>query len=340
MEQRLQVAAAMRARSLGYAIVSLLTLTTATGCKRGGGVVHDAQASSPAPARPTERANRKGGDDRRNDRWRDVTVYIDGAAAGVLSFGELPIALKPIASDERGAIESRRYRFRDLLQALGVDLAHVSQIQIMGVRPADVIVASGAELRAPAADAFQFRYDGGIEGKPVAMAPPRFGQGVAPETIAAVAVYVAKKPPSLIADKGLVLDGKPVVGIPYYGEPLRGGVRVYVDDRLALQIKKRLLHDSEPATVVDGLPRYRLWDFLAEHGVDTSKIVEGWVIADQRRSRKLTRAELGAVTLAMGDNHQNELFVGGEKNLAQAIALHSRALAPGELPRVRPDDKD
>jgi hypothetical protein len=357
----------MRIARLPLALVPLALVTSFAGCKsRGHGIIGRAQAAS-TDARQAELATARalgaiGGSDDEEDarapgqggrRWRDTGVYVDGKPVGVLSFGELPVGLKPVWVEERHSAEiepgsrspgfvmgkERRYRFTDYLKAVGVDLRKVKQIQVMGPKLTEVIIASGAELRSKKASEFMFRFGGVVGGKPIPHTPPDFGNGFKPDKIAAVMVYIDKKPPVLVEDEGLELDGQPVNGVPYYGEPMRGGVRVYVDDRLALQIKKTTLHAAKPVATIDGLKRYGLLALLAEHGVDTSKMVEGWLIVSERRTRKLTRAELGEVTVAMGDKHKNEVMIGHEKVDAQAVALHAHALRPDELPQIQPGEE-
>ena len=39
------------------------------------------------------------------NRWRDTAVYVDGKPVGVVTFGELPIGLKPVWVPEEHSIE-------------------------------------------------------------------------------------------------------------------------------------------------------------------------------------------------------------------------------------------
>lgn len=285
-------------------------------------------------------------------KWRDTGVYLDGKPIGVLSFGELPVGLAPVWIEEKHAapiapgshapgytlVEERRYRFVDYLTALGVDLARLRELHIMGPRLTEVVVVSGAELRSKRGRELLFRFAGLVGGKAIPVVPPRLGNGIKPDKIACVMVYADKAPPVLVPGEGLQLDGQPVLGIPYYGEPLRGGVRIYQDDRLAMVIKRPLLRATRPAAMVDGKPRYRLWDLLAQKGVDTARVTEGWLIADERRVQRLGRAELEAATFEVGDKEKNEIRFGAVR--ASAIALHAHALAAGELPRIRPEEEN
>ena len=154
-------------------------------------------------------------------------------------------------------------------------------------------------------------------------------------------LYIDKKPPEIVQDEGMMLDGKTVDGIPYFGEPFRGGIRIYQDDRLSMTIKRPMLRETKPEPSTDGKQRYKLWPLLQSHGVDVNKVVEGWMIADERRKGKLTRAELEQLTFEIGAKEKNEILVGDGKLRVNAIALHGHALkddsSPSSAPKSRTD---
>ena len=329
-------------------------------------MINQARASAPSQAaRDAELASAKairGGDDE-DDRtpggsgsgakkWRDTGVYVDGKPMGVLCFGELPITLKPVWMEEKMSAEKepgsndpgykivyqRRYRFTDYLKALGVDLNKVKEIQVPGPRFSETIIASGKDLRGKAGKDFMFRFGAEIGGKPIPVVPDDFGNGMSPDKISTVMVYIDKKPPVLVPNEGLELDGKPVTNVPYYGDPLRGGVRLYSDDKLALVIKRPLLRQTKPEPSTDGVTRYKLWSLMEAQHVDTAKILEGWVLRGERRTEKLTREELMSVTFEMGEKEKNEMLLGDKKLHASAIAFHSRHIKPEELPQIRPEE--
>jgi hypothetical protein len=342
----------------------------AAGChRRAQGIfVADAHASSAQTGKQAELAAARAiaGDDEDDDsgtghkprgagggqgmnKWRDTGVYVDGRPVGVLAFGELPIGLKPVWKTEEHSIEfdygykgprtrtsyERRYRVIDYLKAAGVDVAHIKEIHVMGPKLTSVLIASGKELRSKKGQELQFRFGGMVGGKAIPCVPENFGNGRHSDKIGAIMVYIKKKPPTLNDDDGLMLDGKEVDGIPYYGDPMRGGMRVYANDLLQAQIKRSSLKDLPGELGPDGKQRWKLWTVLERAGVDTSKIVEGWAIADERRKQKWTRAELEQLTLTL--NERNDVVVDG-KIAPQAIALHDHQLAPSELPQIRPDE--
>ena len=361
MERGLHYAVPMRARSV--VLLSLLALVVA--CKkrdRSGVVVVGAGDPSGAAAKPSEPnlgveqddenpKKGKGGGSGAN-KWRDVGVYVDGSPIGMLAFGELPIGLKPIWIEEQHSIDlepgfkgpttktiaERRYRMLDYLKAAGVDVARVKEIHVMGPKLTEVIVASGKELRSAKGQQLMFRFGGGVGGKPIPVVPANFGNGIKPDKIGSVMLYINKKPPVLVPDQGLTLDGKEVEGVPYFGEPVKGGVRVYNDDRLALVIKRQQLEETPGEVGADGKQRWKLAALLKQSGVDLAKVVEAWAIADERRKQKFTRAELEALTFTMSPSEKNELLVGDGHLRVSALALHSHALKPDELPQIRADE--
>jgi hypothetical protein len=318
------------------------------------------------PSRPASEPFLRGGGDGDDDeggssrksgqgknKWKDTGVYVDGQPRGVLGFGELPIALKPVWVADRVSTEiepgtkgpgfavekERSYRFSEYLAALGVDLRRVKEVQISGPHFSETTVVTGAELRSKRAAGFLFRFGGIVGGKAIPIVPAKFGNGMKPDKISLVCVYVDKKPPK-VGEEGLELDGHMLTGVPYYGEPLRGGVRVYEDDQLRLVIKRPLLRDTEPSGKgPDGALRWALLPLLKENGVDTGKIVEAWVIRDERRKEKLGRAELERAWFEQGRKHDNKIYLGDGKVPAQAIALHARALGPDDLPQILPGEE-
>jgi hypothetical protein len=285
-------------------------------------------------------------------RWKDTGVYLDGKPVGFLNFGDLPIALKPVFvkdkvsankrphSDDPGWkwSQTRFYRFTDYLAAVGIDVHKVREIHVYGPKFGDSIVATRADLLSPAAKEFMFRFGTDVAGKALPHVPLHFGNGMSPDKISAVMIYVDKQPPTLAAD-GFVLDGKSVDGVPYYGEPIRGGVRIYLDDRLATIIKRAELDPKAATAGPDGELRWPLAAFLKSKGVDASHVVEGYVIRDERRKEKLAADQLAAIYFTTNAQAKGGVMLGDQKLVTNALALHTRALAPSELPIVLPEEE-
>jgi hypothetical protein len=287
-------------------------------------------------------------------RWKDCGIYVDGKPVGVLSWAELPVSLKPYWKDDRisarkrpgsddpgyAIIQQRYYRFNELLVSLGVDLKKINEIHVYGPNPMNVIVASGKDLLSEKGQGFLFRFGGEVEGKAIPVVPENFGNGKSPDKISAVMVYVKKKPPVLVRNKGMELDGKIIKDVPYYGEPMRGGVRVYYDDKLAAVIKRRLLEETKvPMTMVGDKIEWNMFAFLKSQGVDTKKIAEAWIIRNDRRKERLTREQLQDITFESDTQASGQILIGKEKLQAHALAFHSKPVTEDQLPQIRPGEE-
>ena len=66
---------------------------------------------------------------------------------------------------------------------------------------------------------------------------------------------------------------------------------------------------------------------LKQNGVDLSKVVEPWLIADERRKNKLTRAELDSLTFTLDPDRRTSSSSVTASCAASALALHSHALS-------------
>ncbi|MBS1122305.1 MAG: hypothetical protein H6Q90_4533 [Deltaproteobacteria bacterium] len=286
-------------------------------------------------------------------RWKDIGVYIDGKPIGFLTYGELPTGLKPTwikdkvsdrkrpGTDDPGWKWARQrfYKFTDYLKAVGVDIRQINELHIYGPKMSQTFIVSGKDLATPAADKLMFRFGANISGKPIPAAPNNLGNGKIGDKISAVMVYLKKKPPILIRNEGLELDGQPQLGVPYYGEPIRGGIRIYLDDKLAAIIKRQELDPKQATKGADGELYYKLSDVFTANGVDTKKVVEVYVIRDERRQDKLPAAELATLTFSAGAQAKGGVVLGDSKIRANALALHTRPIKPGEIDQPTPDDE-
>ena len=284
-------------------------------------------------------------------RWKDTGVYVDGKPIGFLTFGELPIALKPTWVKDKVSqnkspdcptcpawkwSQQRFYKFTDYLKAIGIDAHKVKEMHVYGPRLSQTVVVTGKDLLSKRADGFMFRFAGDIRGKAVPWVPHGFGNGKTPDKIAGLMIYLERKPPTVTRD-GIELDGQPVYGVPYYGDPIRGGVRVYVDDKLAAIIKRNDLDPKAATKTASGDLAWNLPDFLKSKGVDTSKIVEGWLIRDEKREDRIAWAELQKLSFSASSQAKGGVMVGDKR--AGVIALHTRAIKPAELPKPLPEEE-
>ena len=287
-------------------------------------------------------------------RWKDCGVYLDGKPVGFLSFGEMPITLKPTWVKDKVSAEMRAgtkdlpwrwaqqrfYKFTDYLKAIGIDLHKIKEMHVYASKFAETIIVNKNDLLSPAADGFMFRFGGDITGKAIPKVPPKFGNHRAPDKIASVMIYIDKTPPKLDEENEVfMLDGAPVMGVPYYGEPIRGGVRIYLDDKLVTMVKRQELDAKTARKAPDGELEWKLDDFLKAHGVDDSKVVEAYVIRDERRQEKLAKADLDAMWFSAGSQAHGGVLLGDKRIKANVLALHTRPLKPDELPVVLPEEE-
>jgi hypothetical protein len=286
-------------------------------------------------------------------RWKDTIVYVDGQPRGALTFGELPVPLAPTWVEEESPreirpnsndpgfvmVKRRRYRFTDYLAAIGVDVAAIKALHIYGPKFTDSVVTSGTELRSKAGAGLLFRFGSEVGGKSIPVVPEAFGNGRSPDKISSVMVYVKRAPPKLVPQDGFYLDGEKIVGVPYYGEPLRGGVRVYLDNRIVAVIKRQELKAEAAEKLPDGTLRWKLADFLAGAGVDLAGVTQAWVIRDERRQEVLDGAQLATATFEAAPQAHGEVLFGDQKLRAQAIALHHKAIRREDLPTILPDEE-
>lgn len=284
-------------------------------------------------------------------KFKDPGVYVDGVPVGMLKFGELPVPLKPTWYVEKAAVshrasdpgprfkmvKQRRYRFRDYFRALGININRIRSVHLYGgSKRAVAITITGQTFRNK--KNFTFRFGHTTWGKPIPACPPNFADGNCPDNIRAVAVYIKRKPPKRQGGS-FFLDGKRVAGIPYFGEPLRGGVRVYLDGPLVTTIKRRKLAG---ATVVapDGTVAWKFFPFLKSKGVDTTRIKEAWVIHDHRRRQRLSREQLVNATFVANSQRRGIILFGDKKFPTKALALHTSEISKDALPVFMPHETD
>lgn len=285
------------------------------------------------------------------DRWKDTGVYIDGVFAGNLAFAELPVALKPVWLQTKASApkrygtsdtgwrwaKERRYRWSDYVRALGLEPRTIKALHVYGPKFTETVVVTGKQLASKEADGFYFRFGGLVNGKAIPVVPDNFGNDRSPDKISAVMIYVHKTPPVLERNVGLILDGEVQTGVPYFGTPLRGGVRVYLDDRLALYIKRQDL-PADQANTTSGEPRWRLTDYLASRGVKLDGVVEGWVVRQEKWEEKFDRAALDAMWFGASPQAKGNIELGDQKVKAQALILRTHPVADADVPRRDPEE--
>lgn len=268
-------------------------------------------------------------------KWKDAGVYVDGEPLGIVKHGELPLGMTPVwrGNDEPGDPYTQRFRISEYLEKAGVDLRKIKHVHIYG-GGLHILEVTGRDFRKHK-DGFLFRFGQGRGGKALIHWPPDYKPNTTFDKMSGISVYIDKKPPGLNEDGRAMLDGKRAFGVPYFGEPIRGGVRVYKDDRLALHIKRNKLEESETiAEWTEGKKelRWKLLPFLKKYGVDTSDVVVASVIRDEERFERLSKEDLeGAYFIAL-PQASGMIELDGEIEV-QALALYTRPLPDDKLPQ-------
>lgn len=287
-------------------------------------------------------------------KFKDPGVYVDGVIKGMLKFGELPLTLEPVWHEEEAAVpfkkgdkgprykvvKQRRYRWTDYFKAIGIDLDSINEMHIYGgsKRPVAVIV-KGEDLR-ERGESFMFRFGSDVYGKPIPACPANIADGNCPDNIRAIAVYIKRTPP--VRKRGyFYLDGEKLTDIPYYGSPLRGGVRVYLDGPMVAHIKRHKLADGGDGLKVDrpdGTTGYKFFDFLKSQGVDTGSIKEAWLVHKDKFVKRVDREELLTATFIAGQRRSGQILFGDDKIPTSAIALSSQRIAASDIPKPEPHE--
>lgn len=264
------------------------------------------------------------------DRWRGGGVYLDGQPIGMLRFGELPSKLQPMWETQRHRLPFKageeiryretkvpRYRVTDYLSAVGIKLDDIVEVHLHGARD-NAIVLTREDLRSHPNDVL-FKFAGDTFGKPIPLVRA-LPIGTRFDDLMALTIYVKRQPPTLKPDFTLELDGIPVHGIPYHGEPVREGIRVYVDDRLAAVLKRNQL-------AAGGATRWSLASVLEKQGVATKTLSRLELIHDDARTNKLA---WGNIDFAFNAGASGEIIVGERALPAHSIALFTEAAAPAQ----------
>lgn len=193
-------------------------------------------AAVPPPAEGEHGAGKKGGG------FKESAVYVDGHAKGVLRFSELPATIKPSARPEIDGLDVARYfRLDEYLEALGIDLAKIHEIQVYGSHDRIAII-TGDELRTHR-EGLIFDFTQQTGGKPRARWAQTHALPHHPmvDVIMNMSIYIDKPAPTL-AHGDMWLDGKVVDDpIPYVGDGVPKGTRVYVDGRLEGWVRRKQL---------------------------------------------------------------------------------------------------
>jgi len=274
-------------------------------------------------------------------KWKESGVYVDGECLGMLTFPELPRNLKPRwgGDDTPGDPSTQRFGMLDYLEATGIDVKKVKELHVYGGR-LHVVRITGADARKYRKDLI-FRFGTGTGGKTLVIFPTQLKINTTFDKLTAIVAYVDKKAPTLNPDTEHVeLDGKRVWKIPYFGDPLRGGVRVYRDDRMVLHLKRNKLEESEGIaewTADKKELRWKLVPFLKKYGVGMKGVNSAQVIRHGARQETLDRKTLDNAYFTAIPQSSGKIRVDGNIEV-QALSLYSTAKPPAGK-SIPPKDK-
>ncbi len=269
--------------------------------------------------------------------FKEAWVYVDGVPMGVLREIELPnmpvawtekIELLDFNKGDPGPRERKylrkRWRLADYLTAVGVDLRRVKLLVVHGGR--GVLAVPGPILRKYRQD-LTFDLTGNAWNKLRVFVPPGMPRNNAFDRYTAVSVFVDKPAPTVTDDDQLQLDGQWVGGIPYHGSPQRGGIRIYVDDKLALVIKRNALGDTGRVSATGERERWNLGQLLAARGIAIGDVTAGDVVHGDDR-RRLPAVDLATFDFATVEKVSGEIELLPTGDKAQQIILYRKGKVP------------
>lgn len=269
--------------------------------------------------------------------FKEAWVYVDGEPVGVLREVELPAM--PVAwtnkvefldfnkgdpGPHERTYQKKRWRLADYLTAVGVDLRKVSLVVVHGGR--GVLAMPGPIFR-KYRGGITFDLTGNASNKLRVYFPDDMPHNNAFDRYTAVSVFVNKPAPQVTDDDQLMLDGQWVGGIPYHGSPQRGGIRIYLDDRLALVIKRNALGDTGRVSAAGERDRWNLGKLLAARGMKVDDVVAGDVIYDEDR-RRVEHVDLAAFDFGTVEKVSGEIELLPSGDRVQEVILYRKGKVP------------
>ncbi len=276
-------------------------------------------------------------------KFGDAAVFVDGVPRGVLRIRELPPKL---ARHDATLVDGRkvaRWRLAEYLQVVGVDLAKLREVHVLGGRGRTAVIPASEIVRLKDALLFSFTR-GEIGGKARIHWPQGIQTNTTVDVVGAVSVYVEAVPPRYDKRERALFgaDGAKIEGIPYASaEAIPKGTRVYRDGQYLGFVKKKLLADAllaPDATAAD--LRFSLAKFLASIGADPAKaraidLVDGdavsarltpamWLQIRDGASFAVTSGSRGRAALRVKDPPKGL----APETLVSAVLLHESAPPP------------
>jgi hypothetical protein len=270
--------------------------------------------------------------------FKEAWVYVDGKPVGVLREVELP-PIPEVWLDEveqldfkagdpgphERTYQVRRWRLADYLDAVGVDRKKIKEVIIHGGK--GVVLIPGDLFRKYAKDIL-FNLTGQQETKLRVAFPYELNKQInnTYDRYAAISVIVDKEAPTINDDDDLVLDGVELEGIPYYGQPLRGGIRVYLDGKLAMVIKRNSLGDE--GRVAPGAKEWNVGALMKARNIDASKVAAIDVLDPLQVVTRLPDHDVDALSFSTETQAQ------GAVQLSTGASMTALMLWTGKVPPV------
>lgn len=293
------------------------------------------QGSKWTEGEPGDDEGRQGGMQMFKEAW----VYVDGRPLGVLYEPELPDGIPIAWHKEETDVEFdanstgprsmwvllKRWRLADYLRAAGVDVKKVKMVVVHGGRG---VVAIPGDVFRKYQDGIRFDLTGITRSKLRVFFPNDMPRDTSFDRYFAVSVIVDKPVPEVDRkENSLLLDGEEIGGIPYHGTPLRGGVRIYLDGKLAMVLKRNQLGDTAK---VDGpTPRWNLGGLLTASGVTTTDVVAADVVVGEWRER-VDGFDLAKFNVQADEGASGKILEAGTGRVVQAMHLFTK----GKVPKV------
>jgi hypothetical protein len=238
----------------------------------------------------------RGGGGSKRKRFGQSPVYLDGVGIAVVAYGELPAWLPTRPEKLSDGRSVTRFRLAEYFEALGVPVAAIKAIHFYGGR-GRVAIIPGDELRR-IKNELLFSFTAGDAGKMRMHWDSKFDVSDTIDKVQAVAIYVDRKPPAWDRAKWGLVDerGEKIEGIPYADEPMRGGVRIYRDGRIAHLLKRNRTFDRKvaPHRMADGVPHFRLFEYLEEEELKAGDVAAIELLEQNSVVLRLEGAELAA----------------------------------------------
>lgn len=266
--------------------------------------------------------------------FKEAWMYVDGVTVGVMREVELPDGMPIAWTDEiesldfdRGdpgpherVFQAKRWRISDYLEMLGYDLKKIKQVIIHGGRGS--VPISGADFR-KFKDKLRFDLTGNRMDKLRVFLPDGLERQTSYDRYIGVSVLIDKKPITVDDSNEIIIDGEMTTGIPYRGDPARGGVRVYLDGKLVMVVKRNLL--SDVGKVAD--KEWSLGGLLEALNVKLDDIAAADLVVDDDRTR-LETFDVKAFKLISSDDHGGKMMGGPKTEAIEAIMMFSKGKVP------------